>query len=144
MSKFPIPTESLAERAKRVNGEWPQHKWKSLPLLIPAWIDDAELTPNQFRVLCRIARRCGKDSQCHESLDGIASGCKIRRETVQSAIKALKHLGWITAEQREGQTTIYHLAPTVNEGLGSTPIAKEGLPTHRKRGATHPPQRRGY
>lgn len=76
------------------------------PLIIPAWLDDAELRPAVFRVLCRIARR----GNCFESLESMATGCRIRRPTVQAALQELIMKDLIIYETRPGKTTIYRLA----------------------------------
>jgi hypothetical protein len=73
------------------------------PVIIPGWLDDAGLRPSVFRVYCRVARR----GDCWESLKNIASGCHLRRITVQTALKELVEVALVTAQARSGETTIY-------------------------------------
>lgn len=77
--------------------------------IVPAFLDDAGLTPAQFRVLARIARRAGKDGTCFESLDSMAAGCKLRRATIQNALKDLEAGDWIIKESPPGKTCVYKL-----------------------------------
>lgn len=72
---------------------------------IAAALDDYGLTPAQFRVFCRIARR----TKCWESIPNIARGCKLNPKTVAGALRVLYERGLILKENRPGQTHIYQI-----------------------------------
>ena len=83
---------------------------KSPPFVVPGWIDDYGLKPSEFRVLAHVARRCGdkdKGGSCYESLPKMAKICGLRRATIQAALKYLECVGFITKQERSGQSTIY-------------------------------------
>lgn len=92
---------------------------------IPAWLDNAGLTPSQFRVMCHISRR----GLCWDSLDTMESVCKMRRRTIQIALKELLAMKRIHSASRVGQSSIYSLEPITKQALGSNG-------THPKRGTT--------
>ena len=73
---------------------------------IPACLDDAGLTPREFRVFCRVAR-CG---ECYQSLDTMAKGCGLHRQTVQSALKLLVKSGFIECKEQPGRPSLYRVA----------------------------------
>jgi len=117
-------------------------------LFIGAWIDDADLSPAQFRVLCRIARR----GDCTESVPNIAKGCHLHPDTVERALRSLLVRGFITKEARTGRTSI--LRVVLNPTPGGQPTRKECPPetegqvfkpgdTHAKRMPNHPPETEG-
>lgn len=83
---------------------------KSLKPFIPSWLDDAGLTPAQFRVYCHIARR----GACWESLPSFARCCKMDREGVQKAIRELESKGWIS-KRRTGRTMLLKTLTTQRE-----------------------------
>lgn len=108
---------------------------------IPSWFDDARLTPAQFRVACRIARR----GRCTEALNRMAEGCKLDRETVQRAINALVHLGIVTQQKRFGRTSILQFIPSGKGGLGyKTTQRQRRATTQRQRRANHLAALTGY
>lgn len=117
-------------------------------LFVPAWVDDAELTAAQFRVLCRIARR----GDCIESVPNIAKGCHLHSDTVESVVRFLLSRGFITKEARPGRTSVLRVAlnpppaaqPTRNEYPPETEgqVSDSG-DTSPKRRATHPPETEG-
>jgi DNA-binding transcriptional ArsR family regulator len=78
------------------------------PIIIPAWLDDAGLRPASFRVLCRVARRDGKDG-CFESIPLMAKGCRLKESTVREALKDLIEAGLIEANRRDGETTVHRI-----------------------------------
>jgi hypothetical protein len=88
---------------------------------IPSWLDDAELTATEFRVLCHVARR----GKCTASLGSMSAICRLRRPTIQRALTSLLGRGAITKDQRVGRTCLYALAPSLKEALGPSP--KEAL-----------------
>ncbi|MDB6023107.1 MAG: hypothetical protein JWQ04_2964 [Pedosphaera sp.] len=83
---------------------------------MPERIRDSKLPLSQFRVLCQVASRCGKDGECFESLPSMATACCIRRDTVQNALELLVVNGWLIREQRPGRTTVYRLSTFTKTG----------------------------
>jgi len=80
---------------------------------IPAWLDDAGLTPAQFRVACHIYRRGDSFSNAAT----IAKTCRLKRDTVFEALSHLETAGFIKRTSRPGQTTL--IEPVPFEGMGS-------------------------
>lgn len=122
-------------------------------LFIHSSIDDAGLTLAEFRVLCHIARREGSDGS-FASYPSIAKTCRVNKDTVAKALASLCRAGWITREQRTGQTTIFRTSERIRkEGIGDeSTYPKRGDTTHPKRrdsrypktGDTHPSETEGY
>ncbi|MFN3408374.1 MAG: hypothetical protein ACK45B_05235 [Limisphaerales bacterium] len=69
---------------------------------IPAALDDAGLTPAQFRIFCRICRR----GDCTESVPRMATACGLERKTVWAAIRTLTARGMIRRVKRFGATSL--------------------------------------
>ena len=86
---------------------------------IPAWLDGMDLTPVQFRVLCNLWRRAGKDRKCFPKAATIAKDCRIKRATVWGVIEALEERGLITRD-RLRTSNLYRLRVT-QEGAPSGP-----------------------
>lgn len=104
-------------------------------------LDDAELDPYQFRIYSRIVRRAaGGQSECFESLESMANGCKMSRKTAVYAIKELIRRKMVRRISRTGETSIYavldksHWLPG---NLGNHPdLVTDGTTTQ---GVTVPP-----
>lgn len=87
----------------------------------PAWIsaalDDAGLTPHEFRVLAHVCRRAGDGSNgrgCDASISSISRTCSMKRDTVRSCLQSLESAGWIRRDGRPGMTAeIYPRFPDV-------------------------------
>ena len=92
---------------------------------IPAALDDAGLTPAQFRVLCRISRR----GICNEAVPNIAAGCGLCENTVWRALKDLLALQMIARESRHGQTSFYSVAPLES---WKQPAPSNGVPQKKR------------
>lgn len=58
---------------------------------IPAELDDYPFTPNEYRVVCRIARR----GVCWEGVESMARACGMKADTVRAVLKRLEALGVI-------------------------------------------------
>lgn len=102
---------------------------------IPALLDDAGLTPTEFRVYFAILRR----GDCFESVPKIANRCRMHRDTVWAALKSLEARGAITKSPKPGHTTLFTALPVSfwaqpngNEG----PAETKGYPS--KPGGTQP------
>lgn len=125
---LPVP-QSRAERARHRNATVNQLRSKPPPpLIIPAWIDDAGLTPIQFRVMAHIARRCGKGGTCYASIDSMRRVCRVKADTLRTALHELLRQGWITRTERAGRAAEYRIANPSRNG-GGVPLPKEGSPT---------------
>ena len=82
---------------------------------IPAKLDDADLTPHQFRVFCRISRR----GDCTESVGRMASAMGMHEDTVRKALKALSEASMISRTKRPGTTTLHEEKPPSQWQLSS-------------------------
>lgn len=89
-------------------------------LFVHSDVDDYGLTPSQFRVLARIARR----GTCTESVPNIAKGCGLHEDTARRALKFLVDQRIVSKERRAGYADVYLIQPlkiwkqhpTVNNG----------------------------
>lgn len=81
---------------------------RSLPVFIHSELDDFGLSPIEFRVYCRIARRAGR-GECIESIANMAQGCKVSEASIKRALKLLHDHKLVIREPRPGYTTIYRL-----------------------------------
>jgi hypothetical protein len=70
-------------------------------------LDDRGLTAPQFRVYGHIARR----GTCYASAKTIAEHCRLSRNTVWNCLNELCAQGMLKREQRQGQATVFKLAP---------------------------------
>lgn len=74
---------------------------------IPGHLDDLGLTPQEFRIVCRVSRR----GECSESMANIAAGCGLHLKTVRRLVRRLQALRVIEVSARPGITTILRLGP---------------------------------
>lgn len=73
-------------------------------------LDDIGLTPFEYRVYGRIARRAsGGRGMCSESLDSMAEGCQMSRRTLTRAIQGLIRRRMIARKSKVGFTSTYVL-----------------------------------
>ena len=103
--------------------------YRDLGAIIPSFLDDFGLTPAQFRIYGRIARRVGKGGYCSESAQNMAIHCRMNLKTVRSAIKFLESHQLILVERRPGKSP--HIALTHSSKWISTsnrPQPKTGIP----------------
>ena len=96
-------------------------------IFIHAAVDEAGLTPAQFRVLCHVGRR----GECYEAVANMATHCRLHADTVRKSLKELVRLGWLHRQQRTGTTSIYEVCHSkIREhpigNRGSTPCEIEG------------------
>jgi hypothetical protein len=80
------------------------------PLIIPAELDDADLTVYAFRLLCHLARRGAGQQGAWGSTEGMAAKLRIDPKTIKKALRELIEKGWITRTARPGLTSLYTLA----------------------------------
>jgi DNA-binding MarR family transcriptional regulator len=74
-------------------------------LFVRSVIDDAGLTPNEFRLICHFARR----GTCYSSLAKIADVTEMSVRTVQKTLKFLVEEGLVLKEVHPGRQDIYRL-----------------------------------
>jgi len=94
------------------------------PIIIPADLDDADLTVYAFRLLCHLARRGAAQQGAWGSTEGMAAKLRIDPKTIKKALRELIEKGWITRTARPGLTSLYTLntqptkAPRPPDGPG--------------------------
>jgi DNA-binding MarR family transcriptional regulator len=119
---------------------------------IPPWLDDLDIKPNPFRVLCHLLRRAGADGRCNPSGGSIATSCHINRDTVWPALEALEKAGLIRRLPKKfGGRNNYLITPPIGGKTGpieETPIGgktgvsiggKTGVPIGGKEGPVSNP-----
>jgi hypothetical protein len=87
---------------------------------IPPWLDDLDIKPHPFRVLCHLLRRAGEDGRCYPSGESIAFACRIHIDTLWPALKTLEKAGFITRlPKRFGGSNAYviHLPTSGKPGV---------------------------
>lgn len=81
----------------------------NLALFVPAWADEAGLTPIQFRVLAHLWRRAGKKRRCWPAAPSIRKTCRISNDAFWAAIKVLEARGFLRREKRRYNSNEYIL-----------------------------------
>jgi len=101
---------------------------------IPLELDDFGLTPAQFRVLCHLHRRAGKDHECYPSVRTISTACKMHRDTVWACIKELEKLQLIKRSKGHFNSNQYTILPikTSDEGWRKPMASGKGGLAERK------------
>jgi DNA-binding MarR family transcriptional regulator len=109
----------------------------------PAWLDDASLSPVQFRILAHLWRRADSSGACWPSGPSIAATCKINRDSVWPAIAILEQRGLLHRSKAFRNSNRYQLRVGGNEGATETkPAEKEGLQSAESEGL-HPAEKEG-
>jgi hypothetical protein len=104
---------------------------------VSAGLDDAGLTPVEFRILAHIARRSSSESGCWASAKSMAQVCGIGERNARTALGNLVRKGFLTRTERTGTTPIY----VINEKeLTATP-AKSDYPPRQN--SHRPPGKKG-
>jgi len=83
---------------------------------IPLWLDQADLSPAQFRVLSTLWRRAGRKGQCWPTRDTLWKDCKIHRDTLGDVLNELEANGWISRSKLPGNRNLYTLIVGGKEG----------------------------
>ena len=103
-------------------------------LFIRSDVDDAGLTPLEFRVLGHLQRRAGNDGLIWSSIQNISEVCGIHPRTVKKALNKLREMEVLSPTYRPGQTTLYRInAPDqwkIDPVQKTTPVKK--LPRSNK------------
>jgi DNA-binding MarR family transcriptional regulator len=102
--KPPIPIDA-ATRSPRLGSFY-----ESCAILVPFQLDDARLTPQEFRVYCHLARLVG-DSGAWPSIRSVSEKCLLHRQTAFKSINRLKDLRMIHVQERVGYSNRYFLTP---------------------------------
>lgn len=79
-------------------------------MVIHSTVDDAGLSPREFRVLAAVCRRCGDGGngrQCDASIKTLAATCKIHEDTAREILARLIELGWIEMIERPGRSKVH-------------------------------------
>ena len=103
-------------------------------------LDDAGLNPYEFRIYNRIARRAGGgDHSCTESLNSMAEGCQMSRNSVKRAIARLATRKMITCVRRSGEVSEYDLLDkshwlTESPQSRGSALTEPGVSPHRAGG----------
>jgi hypothetical protein len=79
------------------------------PIFIHSELDDYGLTPVEFRVYGRLARRAGQKGLAYESVARMAKEFGVSVRTVQRVLKLLIACGLIKRNARPGKTDLYSL-----------------------------------
>ena len=109
-------------------------------------LDEAGLSPSEFRVFCHVARR----GECTAAIKKIAEFCRLHEDTVRLILKRLTRSRMLIRTLRSGKTTSYKTAP-INTWLplqeNSTPpklresLKPQPLPSESK--GEHPSETKG-
>lgn len=82
-----------------------------LPIFIHSEVDDYGLTPIEFRVYARLARRCGQEG-AKESVVNMAESFGVNRKTIQRCLQLLFKCRMVRMEVRPGYPNVYWLNPS--------------------------------
>lgn len=93
---------------------------RNLPIFIHSELDDYGLTPVEFRVYARIARRAGHGT-AEESVPNMATACQVSVRTVQRSLQSLVDKGLLSKTERNFATTQYVLRPVHEWSPGPNP-----------------------
>lgn len=119
-------------------------------IFIHSSLDDAGLTPQQFRVFAHISRRAS-DGDCWAGVDGMAKVCKMNSDTLRDALKVLFERNMVTKTERPGKTTVWRIPPPSfwkitppERGVGCSNHPPEtDIPHPPGTNGCHPPGTRG-
>jgi len=110
-----------------------------LRLFIPAAVDDFGLTASQFRVLCHLSRRAGKNGECYPSGPAIARVCKLHEDTVWRCLKELEKLQFIQRRKGKFKSNNYTLTHPKARGGANGGAAESNGGESPKSDGCHPP-----
>lgn len=102
-------------------------------IYIDATVDEADMSPSEFRVFAHIARR----GECYEAPENMAVWLRLHPDTIWAALKVLTLRRMILRTKRPGQTTLFKINHNSNQWL---PTGKKGAP--EKKGHRKPSARR--
>ncbi len=115
-------------------------------IFIHSSLDDADLTPQEFRVFAHLARRASDGKGCFASIDNMATVCKIHKDTLVKCLKTLTTRGMAIRNERPGKTTLWWITPPdhwiLDPTLKTVGVVSEGGDPPETEGA-HPPETKG-
>ena len=92
-------------------------------IFLHSTLDDAALSPNEFRVLAHLTRRAGSNGICKPGIRSIAKNCRIGKDTVHSIMEVLKERRFIKVSKPEKSRSAHNYTLTIAEGIAaSVPI----------------------
>ena len=65
---------------------------------IHASLDDAGLSPVEFRVFAHVLRRAGRDGLCFAGAASMAKSCRVNVKTLRKTLRALAGYGMVSRE----------------------------------------------
>lgn len=81
-------------------------------IFIHSSLDEAELTPHQFRIFAHLARRASsRYGQCYSSVGNMSMVCMMKKATVRRSLVELQERGMLTCKERPGFTNLWFLEP---------------------------------
>jgi len=104
---------------------------------IPPWLDDLNLKPHAFRVLCHLLRRAGDDGRCNPSAEGIAKACQMDVDTVWKCIAKLEADSLLSRKKERFQGCNTYVLNLPFDGKWGV---IDDSPTHGKTGVIDPLQ----
>lgn len=97
-----------------------------LGILVHYELDDAGLTPAEFRIYAHLARRAAKQGRAWPGRDSMAGVCCMSKRTVTRAIQSLEDYQMLAVTRAKGQRSIYVLTKRsswVVPGLSTDPAS---------------------
>jgi len=94
-------------------------------IFIHSSLDDAGLTPQEFRLFAHLSRRAGS-GEAWASAASMATACRMHQDTVWAALNELERRRMVVREARPGKTTLIRLTKPSDWNLN--PPGLEGHP----------------
>ena len=87
---------------------WPLNMAQLRLIVIPAELDDADVSPAAFRLLCHLVRKgAAKPDGARGSIAEMAFTCRMSVGRVKLSLRQLLRNAWISRTSRPGFTSIY-------------------------------------
>lgn len=86
------------------------HFLTDIATFIPAVLDDAGLSPSEFRIYCHLCRRAGRGIG-FAGLRSMSTICGLTKQTVITAITSLESKGMISVTREQGEINLYRISP---------------------------------
>src|SRR6266436_7371835 len=78
-------------------------------IFVPRELDDAGLSPVEFRVYAHLARRANKTGRAWPGIDSMAKLCDVTQRTIIRAIDTLETRGMLQVRRKPGELNLYIL-----------------------------------
>ena len=110
------PNQSLPTAMTRTQASF------NLRPLIPSWLDELKLSASEFRICAHLWRRAGKHNTCYPGAESMARDCRLSRDTVWKALRALERRGLLQrGKSGTRNSNTYRLfTPSSNSGIGGS------------------------